>query len=105
MDRLVHAALATLVSRSDGVWDAGAGARAGLDDVSAKTVANFVLSDRHPLADRHHSLGELYVSELPRSRSGISLARRPVPAALFAQILESELPLHEGGQTTCRADS
>src|SRR5216684_2887241 len=64
VDRLVHAALAALVPCGDRVWNFGAGTRAGMDDVSAETFASIVLSDRHAVADRHHSLGELHVSEL-----------------------------------------
>src|SRR5712692_5926778 len=75
VDRLVHAALAALVPCGDRVWNFGAGTRAGMDDVSAETFASIVLSDRHAVADRHHSLGELHVSELSGSRAGLSLAR------------------------------
>src|SRR5712692_8848232 len=94
LDRLVHAAFSALVPCGDGVWNAGAGTHAGVDDVSAETIANFVLSDPDPVADRHHSLSELHILELPRPGPGDFTARRRVRAALLAAIPEGELPRH-----------
>src|SRR5882762_3929003 len=59
VDRLVHAALATLDSCGDGFWNSGAGTGARVADVSAEALANFVLFDYHSVADRHHPFGEL----------------------------------------------
>src|SRR5216684_4712249 len=65
VDWLVHAALAALDSCSDGVWDAGAGTGARVDDVSAEATANFVFSHHYAVADRHHPFGEIHFLELP----------------------------------------
>src|SRR6266851_3929299 len=68
VDRLAHGASAALVSRRDGSWNAGAGAR--VDDVPAAAHAHFVLPDYHALADWHHPFGKLHVPELPGAGSG-----------------------------------
>src|SRR5271169_4968515 len=101
VDRLAYAAFATLVPCGDGVWNAGAGTGAGVDDVSAAASAHHVFLHRDSLADRHHPVGELYIPELPGADHGDLAARRPVPADLLAAIHEKELPRYEGGQTTC----
>src|SRR5438034_10616025 len=75
MDRMVHAAPPALVPCSDGVWNAGCGTGASLDDVPAAAHSNPVFSHHNALADRHHPLRELHVSELSCSCTGVSAAR------------------------------
>src|SRR5205809_729826 len=75
MDRMVHAAPPALVPCSDGVWNAGCGTGASVDDVPAAAHSNPVFSYRNALADRHHPLRELHVSELSCSCTGVSAAR------------------------------
>src|SRR6266851_4240607 len=97
VDRLVHAASAALVPCGDRVCNTGDRAGARVDDVSAAPHSNPLLFHCDTLADRDHSLGELYVSELPRPRAGISLARWPVCAAMLTAILEAKLPRLQRG--------
>jgi len=75
VDRLVYAASAALVPCSDRFCDAGPGTGAGVDDVSAASLSHLVFFCRDDLADRDHSLRELHLSELSRSRFGVSVAR------------------------------
>src|SRR5882757_2036473 len=103
VDRLVHAAFPALVSCGDGAWNADAGTRAGLAHVLAAAIKHLVFSYHHSLADRDHSLGELYVPELPGPGAGDAAARRPVRAALVAAIFEEELSRHQRSQTSCGA--
>src|SRR5260370_34897664 len=56
LDRMAHATPAALVPCGDGVWDAGAGISASVDEVSAAAFSRFGVSVDHALAGRHHSL-------------------------------------------------
>ena len=71
---MVHTALAALVPRGIGIWNAGAGIGAGLDDVFAAAVSHRVLLPCDAVANRHHSFGKLHVLELFGAGAGISAA-------------------------------
>src|SRR5260370_38028843 len=105
VDRLGCAALSALVPCGDGVWNAGIGTGARVDDVSAAASSELVFSHRNALADRNHPFGKLHVPELSRAGAWDFAARRSVRAALFPAIHEKELPRHERGQTSCATSS
>lgn len=71
---MVYAALAALVSGGDGVWNAGVGIGAGVDDVFAAVVSYRVLLHCDALADWDHSFGELYFLELFGAGAGVFAA-------------------------------
>src|SRR6266851_10191521 len=75
VDRLAYAAPAALVPCRDGVWNAGAGTGAGVDDVPAAAHSDLLFFHRDALADRHHPFGELHVPELPGADAGDFAAR------------------------------
>src|SRR5690349_19545082 len=88
---MVHAALAALVPLGNGVWNAGAGIGAGMDDVLAAVVPHRVLLHCDALADRDHSFGELYVLELFGAVARVLAAGRSTFAAVFAGALEEQV--------------
>src|SRR6266436_3882102 len=96
---MAHATPAALVPCSHGVWNAGAGTGACVDDVSPAARSNPLLSDFDALANRNHSFRKLHVFELPGPRAGFSLARRSLSAALLPIILEETFPGDQGSET------
>src|SRR5512140_303040 len=74
MDRLVHAASATLVSLVRNVGYAGDGAPAGLDDVLPQASAYHVFRNHVSVADTGNTVGKLHIPELPRSRTRVPTA-------------------------------
>lgn len=75
MDRLVHAALAALVSRSQRRRHADSRTRAGVDALSSAPNPDHLLLHRDALGDRRHSDRKLYVPQLSCSVARIPASR------------------------------
>src|SRR5215472_7025858 len=87
---MVHAALAALVPRGDGIWHPGARIGAGVDDVPAAAVSHCLLLYGYAVADWNHSFGELHVFELFGAGAGHFAAGRQTSETIRSRTLEKE---------------